>query len=97
MDNQFEVQASYTEKVMELFRSHPHTWIPAPEIATVGGFCGWRTRVSNARERFEKEDWTIVWNNKARSSAYMLREKPLGRDAETKELGQRRLFGGSSF
>jgi hypothetical protein len=40
---------SFTARVAALFRSQPNRWIPASEIARVGGSCAWRTRISECR------------------------------------------------
>ena len=67
----FAVRATLTDAVLALFLSRPGVWIDVHELAQVGGFCGFRTRVSEARKRFERDyRGTVVWNGKQRSSAY---------------------------
>jgi hypothetical protein len=74
-----ERRKSRTDRIEELFRSRPGAWINVPELADVGGFCAWRTRVADARQRIEQVgDGTIEWNRNIRASAY--RWVPLTRD-----------------
>lgn len=40
-----------TRAVAELFARHPYVWVSYRDLADVGGFGGWRTRVSNARRQ----------------------------------------------
>lgn len=44
-------EATYTERVANLFRRWPNIWISAIEIENVGGRQGWRTRVSECRRQ----------------------------------------------
>lgn len=75
-------RASATDVLLAYFRRYPNVWISARKCAELAGFCAWRTRISDARAIAERDDHaTIVWNGQARTSAYMLRAKPLGRDA----------------
>jgi len=39
------------DQLAEYFRRHPNTWCDAREIARVGGFASWRTRVSDLRRQ----------------------------------------------
>jgi hypothetical protein len=41
-----------TERVAQLFQHHPGEWIDARAILAIGGFGGWRTRISNCRQQF---------------------------------------------
>jgi hypothetical protein len=41
--------ASFRGSLAVLFRSHPGEWIPHRELTRIGGFCAWRTRVSELR------------------------------------------------
>ncbi len=78
-----------TDKVLALFRAKPMEWIDAHDIALVGGFMAWRTRVADARAIAENSGWTIEWN-KQRYSMYRYRPIPQGPSAETPR--ERRLF-----
>lgn len=42
----------FTDRVMAFFRSHPSRWVNATELEAVGGRQAWRTRTSEARQRF---------------------------------------------
>lgn len=91
--DQIGVRHRYLDDVIAYFRARPGIWIEAAELARVGGFCGWRTRVSDARKVFETEGGSLEWNRHARGSAYRyLRHVPLGRSAETITEGQGTLF-----
>ena len=46
---------SATQAVLELLQANPLRWVSWREIATVGGVCAWRTRISDAR-RIAKRD-----------------------------------------
>lgn len=86
------IRHRYTDDVIGYFRARPNVWLPVRELATVGGFAAWRTRISEARKAIEQDsDWTIVWNGKSRDSAYRYQRKPLGRSAETIVSGQQQL------
>ena len=88
-----------TEKIYALLKSRAGTWVPVRALAEVGGFCAWRTRISEARELAAANDYEIVWNNDQVESAYMLRPTRIAgaRAAEEQTDGQRQLpgFGGS--
>jgi len=91
--NEFERRQTNTEKVYALFRAKPGQWIGPHELAHVGGFSAWRTRVSEARALAAKQDCEILWNGKNSSeTAYMLRPCRLGRDA-SERIEQKSLFG----
>lgn len=47
-----ERRATFTDRVAAYFRAHPHTWIPAIDLETVGGRQAWRSRVSQCRTEF---------------------------------------------
>ena len=69
--SEYARRASRTVAVIDLFTARPHVWIPADVLAQVGGFCAWRTRVSDARVRLETEQrGTVQWNGKVKESAY---------------------------
>lgn len=53
--------------IVDLFQARPQIWIPVEVLAQVGGFCSWRTRVSDARKRVQG---SIEWNGNVRQSAY---------------------------
>jgi len=74
-------RASRTLAVLALFQSRPNEWIDVHELAHVGGFCSWRTRISDAR-KVAPEGWTIQWNGDEHASAYRYQAVPLGRAAE---------------
>ncbi len=80
------------ERVRLLFLSKPNRWISVKALAKVGGFAGWRTRVSQVRTALETEDaGTIQWNGDVKDSRYRyLKSKPLGPDAAVPR--ERRLF-----
>ncbi len=80
-----------TERVLELFQARLNQWIDVHDLASVGGFSAWRTRVSEARELAEQDGFTIEWNHKLATSAYRLIRKPLGPDASS-ERTQKGLF-----
>lgn len=50
---------SQTQLVEQLFKSHPNTWLSALDIVAVVGPCGWRTRVSDARQVFRRDGGDI--------------------------------------
>lgn len=79
-------------KVKALFLSKPAIWISVKELAKHGGFSAWRTRVSECRVQFEKDDQgTIQWNGNPQDSRYRyLRHRPLGPDASVPR--ERKLF-----
>ena len=39
----------YRDYVADYFRLHPHEWINAEVLMTIGGRMAWRSRVSDAR------------------------------------------------
>lgn len=77
-----------TTRVLRLFLSRPGAWIDVYELAGVGGFAGWRTRVSQARHIIERAGLgQIEWNGKARESAYrFVQMVPVQPDAAQQEL-----------
>ena len=88
-----------TEKIYALLKSRAGTWVSVHALAQVGGFCAWRTRISDARELAAANECEILWNGDQVESAYMLRPKRIDgtRSAEEQTDGQRQLpgFGGS--
>ena len=40
-----------TEKVAAVFKAEPYQWIDGRRFAEVGGYGGWRTRVSDCRQQ----------------------------------------------
>ena len=71
LDPEANCRRSRADQVEHLFRSPPGQWISAGELATVGGFCGWRTRVADVRRRVEDAgQGTVEWNGDVRGSAY---------------------------
>lgn len=68
---ELERRRSRADECERLFRSRPNVWITATELATVGGFCAWRTRVADVRHRVRTNgEGTIEWNRRVRESAY---------------------------
>ncbi len=43
---------SLTERVRLLFLSRPHVWIDGRELAQIGGYAAWRSRVSDMRTKY---------------------------------------------
>ena len=56
-------QPSFTDRVMAFFRSHPQEWIDAIRFESVGGRQGWRTRISEARLKFEASGEGTITNS----------------------------------
>ena len=83
-----EHRKTRTEQVYAFLESKLNQWIGVHELATVGGFAAWRTRVSEARTLAERDGFALEWNHNPRDSQYRLIRKPLGRDAA--ELVDRR-------
>ena len=73
---------SLTDAVLDLLQSRARQWVSWSELADVGGSCGWRTRVSQARQRAKKESADIEWNGSVKHSAYRWVPQPLGPRAE---------------
>lgn len=40
---------SFTDKLEALMRRHPNQWFQNFDLASIGGFSGWRTRLSELR------------------------------------------------
>lgn len=71
MKAEIERRASYTAAVLELFLSRPFEWIDVRTLAEIGGFSGWRTRVSESRQIvLDRRCGAIEWNNQVKASAY---------------------------
>ncbi len=89
---QIAVREGGNARIRALFLATPNKWIGVKKLATVGGFAGWRTRVSIVRRQLEAEDaGTIQWNRDPRNSMYRyLRQKPQGPDASVPR--ERKLF-----
>lgn len=87
-----ERRQSRTDLVEALFREQPRRWISAGELATVGGFCAWRTRVADARRRFIRAgEGTIEWNGDVYASAYRF-VPTVGREPDSMATSQACLF-----
>jgi hypothetical protein len=43
------MSTTLTERVAQLFQHHPGEWIDAHVLLEIGGFGGWRTRISDCR------------------------------------------------
>lgn len=41
-----------TDRVRALFVQQPNEWIDGRQLAKVGGYAGWRTRLSECRRRY---------------------------------------------
>ena len=67
MKSEMQRRQGKTQAVIELFQLRPGVWIDAGTLAKVGGFCAWRTRVSDARKAL---DGSLEWNGDVRESAY---------------------------
>lgn len=81
------------DDIIALFQSRPLQWIGIHELAHVGGFAAWRTRVSEARQELEAKDGAVTWNEDCRNSAYMFTPYvPIPRSHDAN--GQRILFWG---
>jgi hypothetical protein len=61
---------SLTQAVYECLLAHRNRWVSAEALAQVGGFCAWRTRVSNARDLAAEFGDVILWNGQSRGSAF---------------------------
>jgi hypothetical protein len=84
---------SRADDVERLFRSRPGQWIAVGELADVGGFCAWRTRVADVRRRFESaEHGSIEWNHDVSASAYRWVRVPRRATAPALAASQPRLF-----
>lgn len=71
MKAEIERRASYTAAVLDLFLSRPFDWIDVRTLADIGGFAGWRTRVSQARQIVtDRQCGQIEWNGQIKASAY---------------------------
>jgi len=81
------------DDIIALFQSKPLQWIGVHELAHVGGFASWRTRVSEARQVIEKDGGSLKWNEDCRKSAYMfLPYVPVARAADVQPPDQPALF-----
>ena len=49
------MKPSYTDRLVTLFREHPHVPFDALGLMRVAGVCGWRTRVAEARRRLREQ------------------------------------------
>ena len=90
--DEIKSRQSRNERVKALFLSRPARWISVKELAKHGGWCAWRTRVSEVRVQLEKDDaGTIQWNGDPSDSRYRyLKQRPLGPDAAVPR--ERKLF-----
>jgi hypothetical protein len=68
---EFNRRRTRTDLMEALFRSRPQTWIGVRELIDVGGLLGWRSRVSDARQRLVRAQvGDIEWNRQPQRSAY---------------------------
>tara|TARA_R110000868_G_scaffold27580_5_gene104450 strand:+ start:305 stop:589 length:285 start_codon:yes stop_codon:yes gene_type:complete len=71
MKDEIDRRASYTTAVLDLFLSRPFAWIDVRTLAEIGGFSGWRTRVSESRQIVaDRRAGSIQWNKQIKASAY---------------------------
>lgn len=83
---------SLARALLAYILAHPRSWLSARDLRPVGGDA-WRSRVVEVRELLNELGFTFEWNRKnGAASAYLLREKPLGRDA-SEPVTQVGLFG----
>lgn len=84
---------SRTDRIEDLFRSRPGEWIGVPDLADAGGFCAWRTRVSDLRKRLVRAGLgDIEWNRRVRESAYRWVQRRRDETAPTRLASQATLF-----
>ena len=88
-----EHQRTKIEAAYDYLKARTGTWVSAVEVASVIHSLAVSTKLSQARELAKAEDCVIVWNEDPQASCYMLRPKPLGRDAADETDGQRNLPG----
>lgn len=80
---EFNRRRTRTDLMEALFRSRPQTWIGVRELIDVGGLLGWRSRVSDARQRLVRaEAGDIEWNRQPQTSAYRFVPVVPKRDAD---------------
>jgi hypothetical protein len=60
------VDVSGTQRTMEFFRNNPHRWIEATRFEPIGGRQAWRTRLSEARVKFEADGEGTIENRQRR-------------------------------
>lgn len=66
---------TYVEKVAQLFRSRRFKWIDGMTVAKVGGVYAWRSRIADARRRFNLP----IENRQRRVGSRIKSEYRLGR------------------
>ena len=89
---EIRARQSRNDAVRDLFLAHPNRWLSVKQLAKVGGFAAWRSRVAEVRIALhEADNGTIQWNGDSKDSRYRyLRQKPLGPDAGVPR--ERKLF-----
>lgn len=94
MREELSRRKSNVEKLREFFLLRPLKWIDAVDLEPVAGRQAWRTRVSELRQRLEKEGAGTIENRQQfRNRVVVLSEyrylpyEPLGRDAATHRAG----------
>jgi hypothetical protein len=60
------VNVSGTARTMEFFRNNPLRWIEATRFEPIGGRQAWRTRLSEARVKFEADGEGTIENRQRR-------------------------------
>lgn len=85
MKPEMERRNARTDAVLAYLTERPLAWVLAQKLVEIGGAFAWRTRISEARQRLERDGkGTIAWNEQPRASAYrFVPYVPLGRDAGT--------------
>ena len=66
---------TFVDRVAVYFRRHRFRWIRAERLMRVGGMCAWRTRVSQARRRYQLP----IENRVRQVGKYRVSEYRLGR------------------
>ena len=61
---------SHAAKVWWLFLERPSQWLHWRRFEQIGGSCGWRSRIADARKLARACGGQIVWNRSIRRSAY---------------------------
>ena len=72
---------SLEDRLFAFILAHPRRWLGWKELSQHGG-SAWRSRLPGIRQRLADLDLEFPWNQQTGdASAYMLREKALGRQA----------------
>jgi hypothetical protein len=90
MKDEIARRQSAVQLILELFRAQSGRWIHWRRFERFAP-CAWRSRIADCRRIVQREGDDIVWNKRVHRSAYMLRPKPLTRDA-AEVVTQKSLF-----